>query len=233
MIAGITILIMIVISIILRYSVEGEENMPFELTKIMLISSAEGKQIDENNLNWNMELFQTNDIYINIARNKNYGKREIINKLVLSQIKVTNAPQIGNVKFYRPVENTEDKYNEEYEIKEQIEYKGAEKSNLNNLEVANQGGLILIRCINENLGNYQAQESEEIKHDGTLLSKIGIKNEQIKFKIEFDIEITLESEKTYKAHVAQELPIQNVVQQGVTNEQITDMKEIIFKREQK
>ena len=44
----ITVLIVTIIALlILKYNVEGENNMPFELSKIMVVSSAEGQENNE------------------------------------------------------------------------------------------------------------------------------------------------------------------------------------------
>ena len=233
LIAVIILILTAVGSIILRYYVEGEINMPFKISKIMIISSAQGVQKSENKYNWDLELAQTNDIYIEISKNKNYNETEIINKIVISDIKLQTKPEKGTVNFYKSTlyDNTVLNTAEEYLIQDKIEFKGTEKSNLANLEIANQGGLILFRCINENIGKYESNENNEIKHDGTLLSKCKIQNEDIKFKISFNIEIILETGIVYKANVEQDLPIGNVVEQGVTNYQKTDFTDIIFKRE--
>ena len=117
---------------------------------------------------------------------------------------------------------------EEYKVENEIQYKGAEKSDLNDLKIANQGGLIILRYVNEDLGNYKTDE-EEIIHDGTLLSKIGLTNEDIQFKASFDISIELNSGKKYKANVNIEMPIGNLIGEGTTNKQING-SEIVFKR---
>ena len=73
--AYITIIILIIAVIaliILKYNVEGEKNMPFKLSSIILISNAEGYQEKENKeYLWDTEIYQINDIYLNIEKNKN------------------------------------------------------------------------------------------------------------------------------------------------------------------
>ena len=64
--AYVTIIILIIAVIallILKYDVEGEKNMPFKLSSIILISNAEGYQEKENpDYKWDIEVFQNNDI---------------------------------------------------------------------------------------------------------------------------------------------------------------------------
>jgi len=118
--------------------------------------------------------------------------------------------------------------NQEYKIEDKLEFIADEKSDLNNLKIANQGGLILIRYANENLGNYKSNE-EQIIHDGTLLGKAGITNEETKFKVTFDLSIELKSEKNFKATISLEMPGGNLIKEGTTNYEING-EDIVFKR---
>lgn len=184
---------------------------------------------DSEDSKWNLKLIQNNDVYIDIIKNKNYGKEEIIDKVIIDNFNIEDEPRKGEIQIYRPdSENLSFTNKEEYKVENEIQYKGAEKSDLNNLEIANQGGLIILRFVNENLGNYKTDE-EEIIHDGTLLSKIGLTNEDIQFKVSFDISIELNSGKKYKANVNIEMPIGNLIGEGTTNKQING-SEIVFKR---
>lgn len=224
----IAIITVVILSIMVKYSVEGETNMPFKISKIMIISTAGGIEKEESISKWNLNLLQSNDIYIDIIKNKNYSEEEIIDKIIIDNFKIERKPTKGNVNIYRP--NTGIFNNkEEYKIDDELVYVGDETSNLENLKIANQGGLILFRCVNENLGNYISDVDEEIKHDGTLLGKIGLSNEEIKFSISFDISIELKSGKKYKAEVEARMPSGNLIEEGTTNYQING-NDIVFKR---
>lgn len=231
--SAIIIIAIVVGSIIIKYQVEGETNMPFTISKIMVISSAQGVQNDKSEYKWDLQMVQNNDIYIDITKNKNYYQTEIIDKIVLNNFKIDQEPIKGEIKLYRPNDKENGVYinAEEFQIQDSLEYIGSENSNIKNLEIANQGGLILLRYVNENLGQYVSNEGEEIRHDGTLLSKIGITDEQIKFNVSFDIAILLKSEITYKATVKLELPVGNVVQEGTSSYEKKDVRDVVFKRE--
>lgn len=226
----IAIIAIVVVSMIIKYQVEGETNMPFEISKIMVISTAGGKQKEDSSNKWDLNLVQNNDIYIDIIKNKNYGKDEIIDKVVIDNFKVENEPVKGNVSIYK-ANNEEGMFENsaEYKIENELTFTGSEKSDIQNMQIANQGGLILLRCVNENLGNYVSNEDAEIRHDGTLLGKVGTANEDIKFSVSFDISIQLKSEKNYKASVTLEMPTGNLIQDGTTNYQLNS-GEIVFKR---
>ncbi len=184
---------------------------------------------DSEDSKWNLNLIQNNDVYIDIIKNKNYGKEEIIDKVIIDNFNIEDEPRKGEIQIYRPdSESLSFTNKEEYKVENEIQYKGAEKSDLNDLKIANQGGLIILRFVNENLGNYKTDE-EEIIHDGTLLSKIGLTDEDIQFRVSFDISIELNSGKKYKANINVQMPTGNLIGDGTTNKQING-SEIIFKR---
>lgn len=78
-------------------------------------------------------------------------------------------------------------------------------------------------------GTYSSDD-EEIKHDGTILSKIGIVDEEIKFNISFDITIELVSGTSYTGTVTLDLPVGDITTAGTTNYEKTDFSDVIFKR---
>lgn len=88
----ISIILITVLSIIVKYYVEGESNMPFEISKIMIISNAGGIQNDNTETKWNLNLVQNNDIYIDIIKNKNYNQEEIIDKIIIDNIQIEEKP---------------------------------------------------------------------------------------------------------------------------------------------
>jgi len=120
---------------------------------------------------------------------------------------------------------------EEYKIKNKIEYIGnEEKSDIKNLQISNQGGLILLRVVNEDIGSYVSNEDKEIIHDGTLIGKVGVTNEELNFTISFDLSIESKSEKKFKTRITLEMPKGNLIQEGTTNYQIFGTDELVFKR---
>ena len=57
----IAIILFILGMIVLKYNVEGETNMPFQLKKIILISSSEGVDKEAGENKWAFDINQTND----------------------------------------------------------------------------------------------------------------------------------------------------------------------------
>ena len=232
--AYITIIILIIVVIallILKYDVEGEKNMPFKLSSIIVISSAEGYQETENkDYKWDVEILQNNDIYLNIEKNKNYKDEELIKSIGIENIQIDNKPLVGEYKLYRTSgEENIFTYKKEYEIKDKIDYLGDLKTDLNNLKISNQGGTIIIRALNRTGKKYTSNE-EIIEHNGKLLEKSGISHEEVKSKIKFDLVINLESDISFKSTIKLELPVGNIIEEGSSSIEIKDMKDIVFKR---
>ena len=136
----------------LKYEVEGENNMPFELSQIVTVSTAEGIST-EGEATWNFELVQNNDIYIHISKNKNYRETEIIKNITINNFKINNAPRKGSVVIYRPSkdENKNFEYLDEYKVKDSLTYNGNEMTNIKDLQISNQGGVISLRVSNNGL----------------------------------------------------------------------------------
>jgi len=233
--ATIIVLIIAVIALImLKYEVEGEKNMPFKLSNIIVISSAEGHQETENKeFRWNAEIYQNNDIYLNIEKNKNYRETEVIKSIVIENIEIDKKPLIGELKFYR-VSNEKSNlftYKDEYEIKDNIEYIGDTETKLSDLKISNQGGTLVIRAVNITGEKYTCND-KEFEHSGKLLNKVGLSHEEIKAKISFDLVINLKSDIAFRGKIKLELPVGDISQEGFSSIEINDVKNIVFKREQ-
>lgn len=146
------LIITIISLLMLKYQVEGENNMPFELSQIIIVSTAEGIE-QEGEKTWNFSLIQNNDIYIHIKKNKNYKQTEIIKNIIIDNFKINNEPAKGNIVIYKP-SNNEGKifeYNDEYIINDNLTYTGEESTDIKKSSIANQGGTIAFRCSNKDL----------------------------------------------------------------------------------
>lgn len=230
----IVLIITVIALLILKYQVEGEQNMPFKLSSIIIVSNAEGYQEKQNeHYRWDAEIYQNNDIYLNIEKNKNYKKTEAIKSIVIDNIQVNETPEVGTVELYRPSSDNLQTYDykEKYKITDKIEYIGGTESDIKNLKISNQGNTLIIRSLNKTGKRYTSNE-DEFEHNGKLLDKVGITYEQIKTKISFDVTILLESDISFKANVELELPVGDISKEGSSSLEITDTKNIVFKREQ-
>ena len=236
------ILTFVVISMII-YEVEGEFNMPFKLSKIVIIGTADGVENEQtqdseetNNAKWNFDIYQNNDVYFYIDQNtqNKEEKNLLIKNVKISNIQVKKEPQKGTVKAFMP--NSEAtrlySYDNQFLVDQQLEYKGASQSSSTNLQIGSKGGTALIRFSNTNITNYSSEDDEEIVHDGTWLSKTQISKEEIQFTVSFDF--TIETTKSkYQTNITLELPTGNLGEEKNCYLEKTDMNDIVFKRVRK
>ena len=218
--------------IMMKYEVEGETNMPFKLSKIMIIGTAEGVEKEESDLKWDFSIYQNNDIYFYIDQNEETAQEDLLIKNIeISNIQVTKAPQKGTIQTYMP--NSEAgrlySYDEQFLVQDSLTYKGASQSSSTNLEIGSKGGTAWIRFSNTSIGDYSSDKDEEIVHDGSLLEKIEATKEEISFEISFDFMIET-TENKYKANINLQLPTGDLAAEKTCYLEKTDMSDIIFKR---
>lgn len=232
MVLFIIFLILFVTGVItLKYSVEGEGNLPFYISKISVISNVEGVDTEDNTNKWNLQVNENNDIYIYIKKNENYKDTEIIDSVKLENFNIEQISKVGEIKLLKPDSNVDSvifKNVAENET-DKIEYTGSMDSSIKEMKISNQGGLVVFRYAINNIGKYVSNDDEQINHS-ELLKKLNINNDDLKFKVSFDIYITLNGGKTYKANIDLDLPINDVVNQGTQSMEYTDLKDIVFKR---
>ena len=134
----IAIILFVVGILVLRYNVEGETNMPFELSKISVISSSGGNSKEALDTKWNYDIYQSNDIYLYVTKNDNYQSSEAISSILINNINVDGKYK-DKVKIYKPDSQEENQIfkNDDTNLVQQIEYKGSMNTNLKNLEISN------------------------------------------------------------------------------------------------
>ena len=230
-IGTIIIAILIVGIISMKYSVEGEKNLPFKLSKITIVSTAEGVENTKAEEKWNLNIYQNNDLYFSVEKNENAKDDEKIGSIEIENIEIIKVPLKGEIKAYMPnsIEGRTFSYDENYIINEnKLTYKGALKTNTKTLEIGNQGGTVPIRFSNVGIGNYISNDDVEIKHDGSMLSKLKTTIDELKFTVNFDFIINLKN-KSYKTNITIDLPCSDsLIEEGTCSKEITD--EFVFKR---
>ena len=228
----IAIIAIVILSIMVKYSVEGETNMPFKLSKIVIGSMVVSSDNPITNDGTENEIIQNNGIYFEIKKNEKYEKDATIKSIEIANIQVTKPPKKGYIKTYIPntTENKKFTYSNDYILEENVlTYKGASKSDTTTLEINNQGGIIGIAFGNTKLGTYNIMNEETII-DGTMLKNMNITDEDIKFTVNFDFIINTNGKK-YKTNIKLDLPPSEITQSGKSSLEITDTNKYIFKRE--
>ena len=216
--------------IVLQYNIEGETNMPFILNKIAVISSVEGTDKEAGSNRWAFDVSQNNDINLYIEKNKNYDKQEAIKSILIDNIEIQKNSEKGKINFYRPNTTESGVYfkNVEENLVQTIEYKGAMQTDLKKLEISNQGGLIMFRVANDKVVEHIS--NDDVINHNELLKKANLSIEELKMKLSMDFTIKIESGKEYKTNIELDLPIEGVIENGTSSQEITDTKNIIFKR---
>ena len=230
----ISVIILILLFILgitmLDYNEKGETNMPFNLAKISIISTSEGiDKVSEGN-KWAFDINQNNDIYLYINKNENYSKSDSIKSVVLDNFNVDIKENTGEIKIFKPDATSESQIftSKEENVENSIEYIGGTESKFKNLQISNQGDVLAFRCSNTKVASYESNE-EEIKHS-ELLKKAGIVNEKVSGTLTFDMTINLNSGKSFKANIKLNIPTGNIVENAIENVEITDLKDVVFKR---
>lgn len=226
----IAIILLFFVFVILKYNVEGETNMPFKLSKMAVISSVEGIDKEPNGNKWGFDVNQNNDIYLYFDKNSNYGKQEAISSIVLENINIEKTGNKGINKIYRPDANEENKIFKNCQENEMqtIEYVGDIETNIKQMKIANQGGIIAFRYSNDKVSEYFSND-DEINHSD-LLNKTNVTEEELKANLNFDIVIKTNLGKEYKSTIFLEMPVEGVVERGTTSKEFTDVSQFIFKR---
>jgi hypothetical protein len=221
------------VAIMVQYEIEGEKNMPFEVEKILVVSGADAseKETNEENMKWNIDINQFNDIYVLFKKNNDYNKGERISEVRVENLVVKNAPKKGEIKMYKPSEDENKKfeYNENSAVDGKLVFQGDDETKNSNLKISREGGTIKVRIANTKVGEYVSNEAEEIKYDGTLIAKTDSTVDDLKADIKFDI-VLVTDKITYRATIETEIPVGNIIESGVSQKNI-EIKNIVFKRE--
>ncbi len=226
------IIIMLIATLLMfKYQIEGEKNLPFNIKKINVISTAESNITQDEEGIWHAGILQKNDVFFTIEKNSNYKKEEAIKKISFENFQTTKSNEEIIINIYRPTTSMNSyKYTDEYKIENSLEYLGGLSTNSETLQINNQGGLVGFSITTDNLGEYIFSENEKLPSDGSLLAKAGVKEEEIKFNISFDLIIETESGKKFKSNIKLDLPTGNILEEGIGSLEDKELKDIVFKR---
>ena len=226
----IVILVLFIAMIYLvTYHEEGEGNLPFKISKIVIVSGVDGVQKENQGTQWALDVNQNNDIYLYINKNKSYGKTELIESVKINNFTITKQTETGETKIYKTSseENKMFSNTSEFETNELI-YKGETESNIKQEKISNQGGIIVFRCANNKVSKYLANNVSEVNYS-QLLQMTGVSQEDLNISISFNIEIKVVDKKTYQATIKLDLPVEGIITKGTTNLEIKNLEDIAFK----
>ena len=221
----------IVLALMIVYHYDGEVRMPFVLDKILIVSSADGKNNSTDDTKWNIDINQYSDIYIKISKNDKVNKTEFLKSVRIENMTVENSDN-NKVKFYMPNSGSGDSlfvYDDMYLFDRNLTYQAGVIDDAKTLKIGNQGGTIVIRTAKTNIANYSAESKESINYNGLLLKNVNISSESLKYKIKFDLIIETTS-TTYKTSLSYDVPVGKIEDEGISKLYVEDFDKIIFKR---
>lgn len=221
----------IVLALMIVYHYDGEIRMPFVLDKILIVSSADGKNNSTDDTKWNIDINQYSDIYIKISKNYKVNKTEFLKSVRIENMTVENSDN-NKVKLYMPNSGSGDSlfvYDDMYLFDRNLTYQAGVIDDAKTLKIGNQGGTIVFRTAKTNIANYSAESKESINYNGLLLKNVNISSESLKYKIKFDLIIETTS-TTYKTSLSYDVPVGKIEDEGISKLYVEDFDKIIFKR---
>jgi len=225
------VLIILIVALILslKYEKEGEKNLPFGISKLLVVNTIEGERSDNPNFIWDLNLKQNNDVYIYFEK---IDESQVLESITINDFKVTEMPLKGNIRVYRPTGEFSNLYKDSEVdlIDNEIIYTAGKYDDLESLETSMQGGVIAFRVSNEEIENYSSNDDTEIVYDGTLLSKTQTTLEDVKFKISFDLTIETKDGLKFEGTIELEMPLEELITTGKSTIEITNFDDVVFKR---
>lgn len=225
------IILLFACALMFKYHVEGEQNLPFNLKKFNIISTAESALNQDEEGTWQAKILQKNDIFFVVEKNSDYKKDETIKKVSFENFQVAKSNEDMIINIYKPTTSIDKyTYSEEYKIKNSLEYQGGLNTNAQVLQINNQGGLIGFSVTSDNIGEYVFKENEILPSDGRLLAKANVNLEDIKFELSFDIIIETNENHRFKTNMKIDLPTGNILEEGVGTLEDSELTNVVFKR---
>lgn len=219
-----------------NYNKNGEQNMPFTVSEIIIVSTARKYEstntepIQSDGSIWNFDIVQNNDMYIGISNNSKNDEK--IKNITIENIEIVEAPKKGSIRTYMPnsLDGARYTYTDEFQVFNSLTYRGSEENSYRNLHINRNGGKLSISFVNKDLGKYSSGSDTEVTYDGRMLAKMGLTNEDLKFKVAFNLIIELEDEKKYTGRIETEINCEGLVENGTSQVDIKDFSNVIFKR---
>lgn len=231
-IVSIVMALIVVCFTMYKYSIEGESRPPFVISKIIVTSGAKTTDMVNKESGYVANVLQNNDIRIAIQKNPEYKKEAKMKKVTINNVQITETNNANGIALYRPSKGTNlFEYQEQYIVNGDMEYLGSSETDIkgDTLKISNQGGILELSATQNNLGQIEYKENEQVAIDGTLINKLGLKQEDVSFKLTFDLIVELDSNVKYKTTITMDLPKGNITENGIEIYEQSDFK-AVFKR---
>lgn len=187
----------------------------FDSSAIMY--TAQGERRIESDKDF-IKISQISDVLINVEDLK-HEKEKISNikKVKINNIEVTKQPKKGEISVISPSDNINKLYTiaGENQIGKELTYI---PDNLGNTK-------ILFRIVNRDIEEKEVQKDAVIENNINLLKNNNVNIEDISFIIEYDFNIILNNNKTYKKHVVLSIPNKNKMNTENNKEKLYNSKD--------
>lgn len=200
---------------------ENYKNCPFEISKIILYSTAyaQNKNTTFQKSCWILDIFQYTDIAIYINNgNDEITEENSVKKLILENISITQ-PVIGYSKLYYldTLNFGTENLNENYAIDNSLEFTIINDENKENWVQYNTpvfftdcSNPITLKYVNQPvLKNYEIQSTEPVFFDGRVLKMANIDLYKLQTKINFTINLKSNSNKSYSYNLSIPINLEN------------------------
>lgn len=183
------------------------KNSPFKINKIVLYSSAFGKNKNTNfqKSNWILDIYEYTDIALFLESS------DIIKTLTISNFKANN----GNLYYLDTTKFGTEQILEDYKIEPNLEYTVLNDSNEENIInyntpvfFADGSNPITLKYVNMIKTNFWVENNERLEFNGALLKRTNTKLENLKENISFDINITNYNDEKYFTTVNLQIPVE-------------------------
>ncbi len=202
-IVSIIIITAIIIVMIQKYDYNSTDKVAnyvnFDSSAIMYTAQGERRVESENDF---IKISQISDVLINVEDMKHEKiKENDIKKVKINNIQVTKQPKKGEISVISPSDNINKLYTiaGENQIGKELTYIPDNSGNAK----------ILFRIVNRDIEEKEVQKDAVIENNINLLKDNNVNIEDISFIIEYDLNIILNNNKTYKKHVVLSIPNKN------------------------
>ena len=171
----------------------------------ILVGFGQNKNTNFQKANWILDIYQYTDIALYVDCS------EAIKNLSISNFKSST----GNLYYLDITKFGTGDILKEYEITENLDFSVLNDTNEDNsinyntpVFFADGSNPITLKFVNTIKKNYVIENSEQLKFDGSILEKTGLKLEELNNKISFDIKIKDYNNDEYSSRINLRIPIE-------------------------
>lgn len=199
---------------------EELSNSPFIIDKIMLYSSASAvnKNTNFQETNWVLDISEYTDIAIYFKKPEELNSKNTAETLNVSNVSLKVSSNKYTPAFYYLDANNfgTESVLSNYKIEDSLDFTVLNFDNKDNSIMYNTpvffsdlSNPVTLKFTNLLFKNYSIENTEKLIFNGSLLSKVPIKLEDLKASLSFDINISNFEKEKYSTNVSLAIPLEN------------------------